>query len=553
MDKSMVPQPENELILRNLDVLSSRGATDQEFVTSIELLNEISADIARDESLRELIGQSFPSIWEKLQGIWDDMSASDDDTLRGNPQRDLILAIARLTRNILAGNSYNQEKLKCEPAIRRLAHKYTSFFFSQDPESFSVIRFLMQTLSNLVTSNESLTERLWAFYMSLPEEQNIILRVLPQPDNGTVTAAIVFISNCISGSRKRMRLLAETRTGCRVCVVLLDILAKQVEIHEDGDAAENFEIGWNIFKTLFDNGFAPSLFPNLDMEGQIVTPYQTTLLKVLDAYLLQSPSPRQPLEQTSVGECDAISQLVTLFSVKFLELAKNAQSSIKQSLGSSRSPVVDCDAYSDMGIQNAENTAPLQSLDVLLPKVCEAIVLVTQCFCTLSLAQSDTGLLSQRAQWTREFLTDAESPLGGGLIENLIELLRVLDAFLPRIMFGKISWSTPRPATPLAPNQPEINITGFNYLKRDLVRLLGILCYENRAVQDRVRVCDGITVVMNLCVADERNPYLREHALFSLRNLLHENVENQAVVDAIKPMGIWDDNGVLRDVPGVRK
>lgn len=47
---------------------------------------------------------------------------------------------------------------------------------------------------------------------------------------------------------------------------------------------------------------------------------------------------------------------------------------------------------------------------------------------------------------------------------------------------------------------------GFDYLKRDLVRLLGILCYEDRAVQDRIRNCDGIVVVMNLCVIDDRNP-----------------------------------------------
>ena len=32
--------------------------------------------------------------------------------------------------------------------------------------------------------------------------------------------------------------------------------------------------------------------------------------------------------------------------------------------------------------------------------------------------------------------------------------------------------------------------TGFNYLKRDLVRLLGILSFENREVQDRVRECE---------------------------------------------------------------
>lgn len=46
---------------------------------------------------------------------------------------------------------------------------------------------------------------------------------------------------------------------------------------------------------------------------------------------------------------------------------------------------------------------------------------------------------------------------------------------------------------------------------------------------------------------------LREHALFTLRNLLHNNLENQAVVDGIKPVGTWDENGVLRDVLGAQK
>ena len=52
-----------------------------------------------------------------------------------------------------------------------------------------------------------------------------------------------------------------------------------------------------------------------------------------------------------------------------------------------------------------------------------------------------------------------------------------------------------------------------------------------------------------------RNPSidLREHALFTLRNVLHGNAENQAIVDAIKPMGSWDENGILRDTPGTRK
>jgi len=77
---------------------------------------------------------------------------------------------------------------------------------------------------------------------------------------------------------------------------------------------------------------------------------------------------------------------------------------------------------------------------------------------------------------------------------------------------------------------------GFSYVKRDLARLLGILCAGERVVQDRIRACGGIPVVMNLCVVDERNPYLREHAIFALHNLLEGNTENQRTVDQIRPL-----------------
>ena len=46
----------------------------------------------------------------------------------------------------------------------------------------------------------------------------------------------------------------------------------------------------------------------------------------------------------------------------------------------------------------------------------------------------------------------------------------------------------------------------FAHVKRDLVRLLGILASHDRTVQDRVRECSGIPVVMNLCVVDDYNP-----------------------------------------------
>lgn len=43
------------------------------------------------------------------------------------------------------------------------------------------------------------------------------------------------------------------------------------------------------------------------------------------------------------------------------------------------------------------------------------------------------------------------------------------------------------------------------------------------------------------------NADLREHAIFTLHNLLEGSAENQAVVDSIKPTGYWDEQGVLQD------
>jgi hypothetical protein len=170
----------------------------------------------------------------------------------------------------------------------------------------------------------------------------------------------------------------------------------------------------------------------------------------------------------------------------------------------------------------------------------------------------------------------------------VLETLRAFDIFLPRINFGKVKPSYPQQLNGgggvLAQSAGE---AGFSYLKRDLVRLLGILCYNNKAIQDRVRSCGGIPVVLNLCAIDDRNPCksyslflmhqlaccgvarwswtgarglvllctrcvhhvtfrwvncgrplffsdLREHALFALRNLLHNNSENQAIVDTFR-------------------
>jgi ataxin-10 len=113
--------------------------------------------------------------------------------------------------------------------------------------------------------------------------------------------------------------------------------------------------------------------------------------------------------------------------------------------------------------------------------------------------------------------------------------------------------------------------SGFTYLKRDLVRLLGVLAHGVKDVQDRTREAGGLPVIMNLCVIDERNPCmwalfflfvhpftdygfnvldLREHAIFTLHNLLKNNPENQRFVDSVKPSQEWAEDGTLKTKVG---
>lgn len=61
--------------------------------------------------------------------------------------------------------------------------------------------------------------------------------------------------------------------------------------------------------------------------------------------------------------------------------------------------------------------------------------------------------------------------------------------------------------------------SGFTYLKRDLVRLLGVLAHGVKDVQDRTREAGGLPVIMNLCVIDERNPCMRAFFCFCLHTL----------------------------------
>ncbi|KAG8917212.1 hypothetical protein FRC02_003275 [Tulasnella sp. 418] len=178
-----------------------------------------------------------------------------------------------------------------------------------------------------------------------------------------------------------------------------------------------------------------------------------------------------------------------------------------------------------------------QTLDPRLPFIVEAIVLLSQCLITALLKEAD----GPGYESVKRVIITLEN---NDFIDILIDVLRLLDRFLPRINQGQPQFTTTQAQRP----RLESDSTGFAYAKRDLVRLLGILSHEDRVVQDQIRKSGGIPVVMSLCVIDERNPYLREHALFALRNIIHRNDKNKKEVAEIRPLKDWDVEGVLQDL-----
>ncbi|EPT01859.1 hypothetical protein FOMPIDRAFT_54085 [Fomitopsis schrenkii] len=486
---------------------------------------------------RRNVGAENSGIWTLVRDLWRvaiSETANSDDY--NESQAALCLGVARFTRNIVAGVPSNQyNALENESSICSLVYRYTSYAAVQNPETYPVTRMLVQTLSNLATGNDTIISRLWRTYLALPEEQLILLRLLTSPDTKTVSSTLVFTLNCIHSNEERMGILVTAPRGPRIVIKILDRISSLV--HSRGtDESQAFTIGYGIFTQLIEAGLIPALYNAIAMSGEPITPPQTTLLQLLDSYLHQA-SHGLPAK----GRNDA---LVRMLIDTFFELAGYTQDAIRRALGSAD----ESQAGSDAG----DHATLPKELDLLLPKVCEALVLVVQCLTTLALSEPEESSPVAASGTVKATLAAVRSAGGEGLVESLIETLRLLDTFLPRITFGRVvERPSPPGAQPLSADtavRSQPGVEGFSYVKRDLVRLLGIIAVDDRGVQDRVRECGGIPVVMNLCVVDDRNPYMKEHAILALRNLLHGNSVNQEVVKEIQPVARWDERGALQSL-----
>lgn len=115
--------------------------------------------------------------------------------------------------------------------------------------------------------------------------------------------------------------------------------------------------------------------------------------------------------------------------------------------------------------------------------------------------------------------------VSAGLIKFLISLLRNLE---PPIMIQKAMVNNNNKDDLAShPSKCQSPYRGF---RRDLVAIIGNCSYCKKHVQDEIREQDGVLLLLQQCVTDEDNPFLREWGFWSMRNILEGNEENQKLV-----------------------
>lgn len=127
-----------------------------------------------------------------------------------------------------------------------------------------------------------------------------------------------------------------------------------------------------------------------------------------------------------------------------------------------------------------------------------------------------------------------DSLLSSGLLDSLLCVLRGLEP--PQTIRKAMNQAGNQEAT----TSYSPKVCPYKGFRRDLVAVIGNCAYRRKHVQDDIRQKNGMLLMLQQCVTDEDNPFLREWGIWSMRNLLEGNSENQQAVAELEIQGSVD-------------
>jgi ataxin-10 len=165
-----------------------------------------------------------------------------------------------------------------------------------------------------------------------------------------------------------------------------------------------------LFSELFQFGYFPELYNRTSVDGETVSPIQTTLLKLLDSFLHSVPTPFPDRD-------DRLRTLADFLASAFLLQAEYVQSAIQRTIGE---PLHGQNSPSDL--RESSGTAAQVTdgvLDGRLPGVWVTLVLLSTSLSSILLGERGADTAPDVVTVTRDAISGTRSRTGAGFIEEL--------------------------------------------------------------------------------------------------------------------------------------
>lgn len=146
----------------------------------------------------------------------------------------------------------------------------------------------------------------------------------------------------------------------------------------------------------------------------------------------------------------------------------------------------------------------------------------------------DICTLNGRAGMDENLVDVVDTLVSSGLVELLLGLLRDLEP--PEIIRKARKQSENQEAS----SSYSSKLCPYIGFRRDIVAVIGNCAYQRKHVQDEIREKNVILLLLQQCVTDGGNPYLREWGMWCMRNLLEGNSDNKQAVAELELQGSVD-------------
>ncbi|XP_059634078.1 uncharacterized protein LOC132276600 [Cornus florida] len=395
----------------------------------------------------------------------------------------LLFLSLKLLRNLCAGEAANQKSFIEENGVKIVLHVLNFVGFTSDSD-YVITRMALQVLANVSLAGEDHQRAIWHQFFPLKFVE--IARVQKRE---TCDPLCMVIYACCTGSHE----LIDGLSGDQGLPVMAEILQTTSAV---GFGEDWFKLLLSII-CLEENQF-PQLFSKLcplDNSGNCKSVQPRGAFVSEQAFLLNVLS---KILNERLGDVFVSND----FALCVLDLLRKATG------------VVDSVSRRKSGLPTGSTVVDVLGYSLtILRDIC-----------------SCDGLGGFKEGGSVDVV---DSLLSSGLLELLLRLLHDLE---PPAMIRK--------AMKQGENQERTTYSAklclYEGFRRDIVAVIGNCAYRRKRVQDEIRQRNGILLLLQQCVIDEDNPYLREWGIWSVRNLLEGNAENQKVVAELELQGSVD-------------